>query len=64
MGGLPGLLYAGCRMGLDGLHSDLVEFLDEEVTVLCVHDRLDRGAKHLHIVLVQNALLVQFNTAV
>ncbi len=64
MGGFAGLLDVGRRVGLDGLDSDLVEFLDEEVSVLCVHDSLNRGSKHLHIVLVKNSVLVQFHTAV
>ena len=64
MGGFAGLLDVGRRVRLDGLHSYLVQFLDEEVTVLRVHDRLDRSPKHLNFVLVKDAVLVQLHAAV
>ena len=64
MGGFAGLLDVGRRVRLDGLHSYLVQFLDEEVTVLRVHDRLDRSPKHPNFVLVKDAVLVQLHAAV
>ena len=64
MGGFAGLLDVGRRVRLDGLHSYLVQFLDEEVTVLRVHDRLDRSSKHLNFVPVKDAVLVQLHAAV
>ena len=46
------------------LDVDLVEFLDEQIAVLGSHNSLDRSAKYLDTILLQNTLLVEFRAAV
>ena len=61
---LTGLLHILASLALDSLNVDFVELLNEELTVLCVHDGLNRSTKHLHVILLENALTIEFNTAV
>ena len=46
------------------LHRNLVQLVHEEVTILCIHDSLYRGTQHLHAILLQDTLLIEFSTAV
>ena len=46
------------------LQLNLVEFLDEEVTVFRIHDSLDAGSQHLDAVFLQRAIQIQFRTAI
>ena len=58
------LLKVGCGVGLDGLDSDFVELLDEELAVLGVDDRLNRRAEHPDPVFLKHSAAVEFHSAV
>ena len=47
-----------------GFQTNLVQSLHKEVAVFGVHNRLNRGAKHLHAILLENTLLKQLGAAV
>ena len=47
-----------------GLELYLIQFLDEKVTVLSVHNSLNRCAEHLYPILLEYALLIEFRTTV
>ena len=64
LGGSPGGFDALGRLGLDGFHLNLVQFLDKEIPVFRVHDGLYRGTQYLHIVLIQRSRLVQLHATV
>ena len=58
------LLHVLASLALDSLNADLVELLNEEFTVFGVDDSLHRRTEHTHVVLVEDAIAVEFNTAV
>ena len=61
---LTGLLHILTSLALDSLNVDFVELLNEELAVLCVHNSLNRSTKHLHVILLEDTLTIEFNTAV
>ncbi|OPZ81751.1 MAG: hypothetical protein BWY77_00498 [bacterium ADurb.Bin431] len=58
------LLDRGDRVAARHLDVDLAQFGGEEIAVLGVHDRLNRGAEHSHSVASQNSLPLQLDPAV
>ena len=58
------LLHILASLALDSLNAYLVELLNEELAVLGVDDSLHRCTEHLHVVLVEDAVAVEFNAAV
>ena len=63
-GSLQSIFHALYGVTLGRLHRYFVEFLHEEVTVFSVHDSLYRGTQHTYTVFFENALLIEFRTAV
>ena len=59
-----GILDILASLAYGRLHVYLVQFLNEKVAVLGVHDGLHAGAKNLHAVLLESAVEVEFGTAV
>ena len=45
-------------MRLNSLDVYLIQFLHEELTVLGIHDCLNRSAKHLNVILLKYAGLI------
>ena len=61
---LAGLLDVLASLALDGLHIDFIQLLYEELTVLSIHDSLNRSTQHLDIIFFQDALAIEFHTTV
>ena len=61
---LAGLLDVLASLALDGLHVDFIQLLYEELTVLSIHDSLNRSTQHLDIIFLQDALAIEFHTTV
>ena len=59
-----GILDILASLAYGRLHVYLVQFLNEKVAVLGVHDGLHAGAKNLYAVLLESAVEVEFGTAV
>ena len=51
-------------MRLDGLYSYFIEFLHEEIPVLGIHNGLDRCTEHLDGIFLENAILIELDSAV
>jgi len=52
------------RMAARHLDIDLAQLGGEEISVLGVHDRLDRGAEHSHAIAAQDPFALELDTAV
>ena len=61
---LAGLLDVLASLTLDGLHVDFIQLLYEELTVLSIHDSLNRSTQYLDIIFLQDALAIEFHTTV
>ena len=51
-------------MRLDGLYIYFIQFFHEEIPVLRIHDGLDRSSKHLDGIFLENAILIELDSAV
>ena len=51
-------------MTLNGVHPNLVEFLHEELTVFSVYNCLHRCSQHLHVIFLEDTILIELHTAV
>ena len=51
-------------MRLDGLYIYFIQFLHEEIPVLGIHDGLDRCTEHLDGIFLENAILIELDSAV
>ena len=56
------LVVAGHRV--NGLDIDFIEFIDEDLAVFGINDRLDGSAEHLEVIFVEYALVEKLDTAV
>ena len=63
-GCLTGLLDGLTSLALNGLDTNLVELLDEELAVLSIHNGLDRSAQHLDIIFLEHTALIQLDATV
>ena len=47
-----------------GVNPDLVHTIAKELSVLRVHDRLDRGSENLYIIVLEDSFLIEGHTTV
>jgi len=62
--GLLGLFGILASLTLDGLDIDLVEFLNEQLAILSIHDGANRRAQHSYVVLLEHTALVKLHSTV
>ena len=63
-GSLEGRRHILAGFALDGVNVNLIEFLDEALAVLGIHDGLDGRAEDFDVVFLQDAALLQLDAAV
>ena len=58
------LFHILCRMRLDSLDTDLIQFLYEKLSVFSIHNGLNRSSKYLDIIFFQHFVFIKCHTAV
>ena len=58
------IFYIFYRLALDGLYVNLIELLNEQLAVFCIHNSLHRSSQYTSVIFLEHTCLIQSHTAV